>query len=186
MSLSSFLFGRKPQFKQFSQYGPGVQSALDQNILSGLQGMGAGKFDFAPIEAQARKNFSTQTIPSLAQRFTSMGEGAQSTGMFQNALGRAGADLENSLAALQSDYNLQQQGLLQQLLGQGRMENMYTPRTHGLLGEVAGPLTKMGLRMGNTAAMSHGLYGRGMMEGVQGLNGNGFDLSKLASLMMFL
>lgn len=186
MSIGSVLFGNKPKFQQFSQYGPGVQQALDQNIMNGLQGMSQGQFDFAPIEKQARTAFSTQTIPSLAQRFTNMGEGAQSTGMFKNALGRAGADLETNLAALKSNYNLQQQGLLQQLLGLGRMENMHTPGDQGLMGELGGPLLKMGLRAGNMAGMSHGLYGRGMMEGMQGLGGSGFDLSKLASLAMFL
>jgi len=186
MSLGSFLFGKRGRNEQFSKYAPGVQNLINQNLTQGLQGMQGGGFDFAPIEQKARTNFSTQTIPSLAERFTAMGGGANSSSAFGGAMGQAGAGLEESLAGMKQNYNLQQQQLLQQLLGLGQMENMYRPETGGLMGSLAGPLSKMGLKMGNSAAMSHGLYGRGMMEGMQGLGGEGFDLSKLASLAMFL
>lgn len=61
---------------------------------------------FEPIEKLARQNFQQQTIPSLAERFAGLG-GLQSTA-FKGELGRAGSNLENQLAALRSQYGLQQ------------------------------------------------------------------------------
>lgn len=75
-------------------------------------------FDFAPIEQQARTQFNTQTVPSLAERFTSMGgEGGQRSSAFQGALGRAGAGLEEGLAALKAQYALPQAQLAQNQQG---------------------------------------------------------------------
>ena len=73
--------------------------------------------DFSPIEEQARTEFSTQTIPALAERFTSMGGGGQRSTGFQSALGRAGSTLEGELAAQRANFSqnlaqLQNQRLL--------------------------------------------------------------------------
>jgi len=118
--------------------------------LSGLQGLD-NKFDFAPIEQQARSNFNTQTIPSIAERFTSLGSGSQNSSAFSNAIGSASSGLEQSLASLKSQYGLQQQGLnqnmIQSLLGMGlqpRYENAYFPRQPGF-GESAGAPLLQGL-----------------------------------------
>jgi hypothetical protein len=83
------------------------------------------RFNFEPIAARARQQFGEQTLPSIFERFTSMGKGAQTTGAFQGSLERGGAELNRGLAALESEYalknrplDLQQQQLLQSLLGQ--------------------------------------------------------------------
>lgn len=96
----------------------GFKSMLDQPFAP------SENLSFDPIEQRARQQFQEQTIPSIAQRFTNMGQGAQSTGAFRNALGRAGSDLESQLAALRSQYGLQvasqqnkEQALRQNLLG---------------------------------------------------------------------
>lgn len=100
------------------------------NRAGGALGTGQGGqnnwqqyFNFAPIEQQARTQFNTQTIPSLAERFTAMGgEGGQRSSAFQGALGRAGSDLEQGLAALKAQYALPQAQLAQnqQQLGQNQ------------------------------------------------------------------
>jgi len=59
--------------------------------------------DFAPIEAQARAGFQQQTLPTIAERFTTMGAGARGTGAFARTVGAAGAGLESSLAALKAE-----------------------------------------------------------------------------------
>lgn len=61
---------------------------------------------FEPIAQLARQNFQEQTIPALAERFAGLG-GLQSTA-FKGELGRAGSNLDNQLAALRSQYGLQQ------------------------------------------------------------------------------
>ncbi len=95
----------------------GVKGAVGNQALQALQGLGGNQFNFQPLAQQARTQFQTNTIPGLAERFTSLGQGAQRSSAFQGALGQAGGELEQGLAALQSQYGLKQQGLQQQLLG---------------------------------------------------------------------
>ena len=66
----------------------------------------------SPIAQQARHNFNTQTIPSIAERFTAMG-GGQRSSAFQAALQNAGGDFDRSLASLdyQQAHQLGQQAL---------------------------------------------------------------------------
>jgi len=163
--LGSFLFGRGGRTQQFPRFGGEQQQAISQILqqaLSGLRGgeagpgetglgeAGLGRFDFGPIEQRARTQFGQQTIPSIAERFTGMGEGGQRSSAFQAALGRAGAGLEESLAGMKSQYGLQQQGLLQNLLGMGltpQHETAYFPRQPGFLESTTSQALPMLLRM---------------------------------------
>jgi len=108
-----------------------VQSNILEQALSRLSGNMAG---FDPIAQKARTDFQTQTVPSLAERFTSMGQGAQRSSGFREALGAAGSGLEESLASMGSQRSLQEQGLLQSLLGLGlrpSFESLYMPQQLG-------------------------------------------------------
>jgi hypothetical protein len=98
--------GKKARNEPLSLYDPQQQASSDFLNKQGMQNA-----NFAGIENLARKNFSEQTIPSLAERFTSMGAGAQRSSGFQNAIGRAGSDLESQLAALRGEFGLSQLGL---------------------------------------------------------------------------
>jgi len=136
MSLRNMLFGRGGRTEQFEKYTPEQQSALSQILQQALTGLQGNQFDFGPIEEQARTDFREQTIPGIAERFTGMGAGGQRSSAFRSALGRAGSGLEQGLAAQKSGYNLQRQGLLQNLLGTGlspRFESAYFNRQPGLL-----------------------------------------------------
>ena len=143
-SISSGLFGQGPQYEQIQRFGPERQQAFSQVLqqaLSGLQNPSAG---FEPFANRARSQFKSQTVPSLAERFTSMGGGGQRSSAFQGALGRAGAGLEEGLAAQESQYGLQRGGQLQQLLGMGLTPQFDTFRnapTQGLLGGMAGEMS---------------------------------------------
>lgn len=138
----NFLTGAPGGFQQQPRFNPQQQNALSQILnmsLSKLQQPSG--FNFAPIEQQARQGFAQQTIPSIAERFTSMGSGsALSSPAFASQLGQAGAGLETNLAALKSQYGLKQQGLeqnlLQQLLQMGLMpqnESFYFQGQPGFL-----------------------------------------------------
>ena len=130
------LFGKnkKAQTTQLPTLNPqqqGWQSQAGQMAMQGLQDPSAG---FAPIADRARSQFQSQTIPSLAERFTSFGQGGQRSSDFMGAVAGAGADLEEGLAGQASQYGLQNQGLLQQLLGIGMQpsfENIYQPEQMG-------------------------------------------------------
>ena len=141
-SVGRFFKGTKaqtyniPLFNQFqnqaldyiSQYGlEGLQSLLGQQPDYSQQ---QSQYDFAPIGNQELERFYSQTIPSIAERFTAMG-GGQRSSAFQGALGQAGRGLGNDLAAQQQQANMQQQGydLQRQQLQQGQYgmnQNLYT------------------------------------------------------------
>lgn len=117
----------------YNLYTPQQQQAFNMVLQQALSGLGQNQPDFAPIEAQARKGFSENTIPSIAERFSSLG--AQGSSAFGQQLGAAGAGLETDLAALRSQYNMGQQQSLQNLLRIGlqpQYEAFYQP------GDVAG------------------------------------------------
>ncbi len=138
--ISDFLIGTQDQIKQVPRLSAqqlglhnNAGNAANQLLPQVQQG-----FNFAPIAQQARTQFNTQTIPSLAERFTAMGN--QGSSDFRAALGSAGAGLEEGLAGLQSQYDFanqgQQQQLLLSLLGLGlqpQFENIFMPGQQGFL-----------------------------------------------------
>ena len=135
MALKDFLGGSPSQFTQVPRFTGGQQQGLDQILQQALGGLqqplGQG---FAPVAEQARTQFQQQTVPGIAERFSGL-DGQRSSG-FRQALGQAGAGLEQGLAGQQAQFGLQQQGLLQQLLGQGlqpQFETAFQPRQSGLL-----------------------------------------------------
>jgi hypothetical protein len=85
---------------------PEQLSALRTTLSAGLANLQQPYQGFEPIAQQARTRFQQQTVPSLVERFTGTG-GALSSPSFASQLGRAGAGLETGLAALQSQYGLQ-------------------------------------------------------------------------------
>lgn len=69
-----------------------------QKILSG---------DTSAFEAPLMRQFNEQIVPGLAERFSGLGSGAQSSSAFQQALGSAGADLSERLGALRGNLQMQ-------------------------------------------------------------------------------
>ena len=137
-SISEAFGGKAAETKQSPLFNPQQQQAFSSILQQALGGLGQNKFDFAPIERHARTQFQEQTIPSLAERFTSMGgsDTRLGSGAFGQALSSAGAGLEQGLVAQHAGYNLQQQQLLQGLLGLGmtpQFETAYRPRERGFL-----------------------------------------------------
>jgi hypothetical protein len=91
--------GQNPLFQQGSQY--------IQQLLSG------SPQSTAAFEAPAMRQFNEQIVPGLAERFSGLGAGSQSSSAFQQALGQAGAGLAENLQSLRSGLQMQgaQQGL---------------------------------------------------------------------------
>ncbi len=93
----------------------GVLDNINQYLGRGVGGLDlpGGQSNFAPIAEQAQRNFQQRTVPTLAERFGSLGNssGASlSSPDLYKQLGNAGANLEGDLASLQSQHGLQQQG----------------------------------------------------------------------------
>jgi hypothetical protein len=93
-----------------------IKGAAGTQALQTLQGLGGANFNFEPIAQKARTNFNENTIPGLAERFTQFGSGANRSSAFQGALGQAGSNLNEGLAALEQQFGQKQQGLQQNLL----------------------------------------------------------------------
>jgi len=164
------LTGHREKFKQVPNFTPEQTNALNSLLSQGMQNT-----DFGNIENLARTNFQTQTVPSLAERFTSMGNGQRSSG-FQDALGRAGAGLEQNLAGMRSQFGMQQlnMGL------QPRFQNAYSPRQAGGLEQGLGGLMGMA-PMAMMNPQMFGFGGQGMMGQQPG--GNQVNLQQLLQML---
>lgn len=134
------LLGQPDITQQYPRFRPEQETAMQQLLQYVLPQLTSNRFDFGPIEEEARAGFQQKTIPSIAERLTQMGQGARYSSAADQLMGQAGTDLERSLASMKQQYGLQQQGQLMNLLNMGlapSFENIYMPQTGGLLGGMA-------------------------------------------------
>jgi len=155
MALKDFLFGKKGGFEQIPTMGPEQQSLLNQLLggLGGVTGQGLGFLSgilgggTEAFEKPLMSQFYQQTIPSIAERFTGLGAGAQGSSAFKQSLGQAGAGLSESLGALRGQLGMQGLSQLQGLLGQGLgargFESIYRPQQQGNIGEIISLIAKL-------------------------------------------
>lgn len=154
-ALKEFLVGRPERYDQVQQYNPQQQQALQGLLQQALGRLGQRQqFSFDPIAQQARTQFGQQTVPSIAERFSGLGAGAQRSSAFGQTLGQAGAGLEGQLAAQGAQFGMQGQGmedqLLQSLLGLGlkpQFENIYRPSQQGFLQNAASQGLQAGMKL---------------------------------------
>lgn len=131
--FGNFMFGRKPKTEQMPLYTPQGQESLNWLMSQGMQNA-----DFGGIEDRYKKQFNEETIPGLAERFSAMG-GGQRSSAFQGAIGRAGSDLNSQLAALRSQYGMQQMGMGLR----PQFENVMHPAQPGFLQNVGSSIMSM-------------------------------------------
>ena len=133
--LSEFFMGTPEQDQQFQRFTPEQQDVMGQMRQQGLENT-----DFSGIENLARKRFSEDTIPSLAERFTAMGSGGgQRSSAFESAIGRADSDLEAQLGGLRSQFGMQQL----QMGMQPSFENVHKTPSSGMLQQGISSLLQM-------------------------------------------
>lgn len=151
MGLGSFLFGGKDKTTQHQIYTPQQQALINQIIggLGGQSGAVSGGMDFIQqllggqtaetATAPMMRQFNEQTVPQLSERFA--GSGALNSSAFGQALGSAGAGLQENLFAARNQQQMQGlQGLMQMLnpaLGR-QFETTVQQGGGGLLGGVLG------------------------------------------------
>jgi hypothetical protein len=128
-AIKRYLTGNKESFPKIQRYTPEGQALINQNIQQGIQNT-----NFDAIEKLAQKRFSEQGIPSIMSRFNMQNN--QNSSAMQSALGGARADLDAQLAAMRSQYGMQQSQLgLTPQFDVGHQQESY-----GLLGKL-GPAT---------------------------------------------
>ncbi len=142
---------RPAKQRNISRLTPQQQQWNQQRGEMGMEGLRNPYAGFEPIEQNARSKFQTSTIPTIAERYTSMGSGGQNSSAFDASNLQAGADLESNLAALRSEYgfkNRQLSGdLLNQSMGQNfdtRFEQQQPGFLQSSLGALAEPLGQYG------------------------------------------
>lgn len=124
MAFADFFRGREPSVRQASTVTPEQQQAMSQ--LLQLLPQAQQSFNFEPIAQAAQQRFQQETQPGIGERFGAM-QAKRSSG-YNQALANAYRDLQTNLAAQQSQFGLQSQGNLANLLGMGlkpQFENIY-------------------------------------------------------------
>lgn len=148
-ALFKMLGKEKPgEFKQSQRFTPQQQQALNSVLQQAMSGLGQdpGK-GFDPIAQQARTQFGQQTAPSIAERFSGLGSGAQQSSAFGQQLGQAGADLEGQLASGRAQFGQQEQQQLMQMLNMGltpQFDQMYQQARPGNLQNFGSALSDIG------------------------------------------
>lgn len=128
----------------FNKYTPDQQAAMGSFLKKGMSGLDQFQPNFGDIESAARKGFSEQTIPGIAERFTKMG--AQKSNAFGQQLGAAGADLESNLGLMRQQFGNENRNFFGSLSKMGlepQIETLYTPGNESfgqkLLGNLISP-----------------------------------------------
>ena len=93
--------------------------------------------------APAQRQFKEETIPDIAEQFTGLGAGSQSSSGFQQALGAAGASLSEKLASMREGLRSKGmdsfQNMMQQGLGKEPFAYHQQQRQPGFLESMMGP-----------------------------------------------
>jgi len=165
MGMKEFFFGRPGSFEQLPTVTPEQKSILDQ-LLGGMGsplGMGMQNLQqmlsgdpkaFEAFQAPARTAFRQQTVPGIAERFS--GAGAQQSSAFGQTLGRAGANLEENLAAQRSGLQSQALSQLQGLIGSGMQSQFTTQQIPAQSGFLQSLMNMLGQIGGQTGGMALG------------------------------
>lgn len=167
-----------PRITQAPRFTPGQKSSLDEILQMSLQNIKDPYKGFEPIAQQARSRFERETIPSLAERFTSMGPGAQRSSGFQKALGDSSVQLEELLGSLMSQYGQQSMGANTALASLGSQPQFENIVQHPMLSQQRPGLGQSLLGAGAGLAMG-GFGGAGGLMGLAKSNLGGGGLGRL-------
>ena len=105
----------KDRFDRESTLSP-EQEQIFTMLQEMLQGQLGGEGQEA-FEAPYLRQFQEQTIPGVAERFSGMGAGSQSSSAFQQSLGAAGAGLQENLASMGANRQQNTISKLMEMLG---------------------------------------------------------------------
>lgn len=174
--LNQYLMGNKEEFKQIP-----TQTPQGMDVLSQLLQQGKQNTDFGGIENMYMKKFKEDVLPSIADRYASVGD-ERASSSFKGAQEGAGSDLMAQLAALRGQYGLQQTklGLTPQF------GTYHQPASYGLLGQMLPVAARAALAYG-TGGFSEGGFAGDMQNSplaqLLGLGGQGGGMSPYQKTM---
>jgi hypothetical protein len=151
----NFMVGQPARIEQIPRYLPQQQDILKMLMNQGASGIKNQYAGFEPIEQLARSNFQNQTVPSLAERFTSMGQNKISSPAFASQIGGASANLEEALAALKSQYGMQQRSQFMDMLQMGLSpfhENVQLNSEPGMMQKILPMLAELAMHAASAYA----------------------------------
>lgn len=130
-----------------------IYDAEQSKIPAMLQQAGGAKLanptqGFDPYEQYARRMFSQEIVPGIAERFTAGNNRANSA--FQGALGQAGSDLAARLGVARANYGLQNEQMGAQFLNQAMtpLYNQAYERPYAAAGQIGANLFDTALKAG--------------------------------------
>lgn len=145
MAVGQFFLGTPGRIEQVQKFSPQQQQTLNQLLSMGMQNYQNPYEGFQPIANQAMQQFQQQIVPGLAERFTSLGGDTRLTSpAFASSVGQAGAELSTNLAALQSQYGMQNRSQAFDLLRQGLTPQFENFALQGQGGALSGLLPVLG------------------------------------------
>lgn len=177
MSFGNFFMGTPSSIDQVTTQSKGQQGLSNQLMqmlqsgggMGGMQNyfnqmLGNDESSFNQFAAPEMRRFNQEIIPSLANQFAGMGSGALSSSGFRNAAVGAGADLSERLASMRANLRQNAVGQLGNFYGQSQQpqfENVYRPRSPGLLEQLA-PIA--GQALGSMGGQMGGMAGQKLMS----------------------
>lgn len=145
---AGYLFGTPSGYRQLDLYNP-YQLQQMQNLLGqGMNQYANPTQGFEPIAQAAQSRFKNETLPDIMQRFNAMGSNMLSSPALGSQLASAGSQLQENLAAMQSQYGLNnQQNALQALqLGMTRpFDTVKEEGTQGAFQQILPILMQLGM-----------------------------------------
>lgn len=155
--LLQLLIGREGFNNQVATQTPGQQQSSDFLRQWGQNQVQNPYQGFEPIANKLNNQWSQNTVPSLAARFSGLGDNKLSSGSFTSQLQGSNNQLQDIIGGLMSQYGQQnrQQGL--GAIGQGmqpQFENQYNPSFQGLFQQLL-----------SSGAQAAGAYGGAIARG---------------------
>lgn len=130
-----FWMGKDPAMASMDRFTSGQTGAMNKMLEMAVSQMDPSRMSFDPIRQRLMSQYQQQILPSIAERFTGMGDG-QGSSAFLGELTSGTNDFMERMGALESQYNMQ---MLPQYLRMGELgltpqqEYMYMPGSKGML-----------------------------------------------------
>jgi hypothetical protein len=129
------MMGKKPSIVSVDRFTSRETGAMNKMLEMAMSQMDPSRMSSDPMRQRLMSLYQQQILPSIAERFTGMGDG-QGSSAFLGELTSGTNDFMERMGTLESQYNMQ---MLPQYLRMGeigltpRQEHMYAPGSKGML-----------------------------------------------------